>query len=129
MLSVGRGQWRRTPTIGLCQKELISVRFNPEEWKKEEKKLFGKPILRKAEIERKFAEAVILECSAQNSAWGFGDVDAYDYEGYKRNKRYFLLRDYIEVPENNLTNILIKGGYKSNSYRRYSPLQPCIQMV
>lgn len=70
------------------------------------KRLFGKQILRKAEVEDKFRQAVILECGSQNSAWGFGDVDAYDYEGYERNKRYFLLRDYIEVPGNNLAHTL-----------------------
>ncbi len=67
--------------------------------------LFGKPVLKKIEIEERFSEAVILECGEKYSAWGFGAVDLNDYEGYKRNRRYFLLRDYLEVPENNLMNI------------------------
>lgn len=71
------------------------------------KSLFGKPILRKAEIEEQFKKAVVLECAAKHSAWGFGDVDAYAYEGYERNVRYLLLRDYLEVPENNLKHIFV----------------------
>ena len=70
------------------------------------KSLFGKPILDKAGITGQFEEAVIIECSSKHSAWGFGDVDIYDYEGYERNRRYLLLRDYIEVPENNLRHVL-----------------------
>ncbi len=72
------------------------------------KYLFGKPILTREQVEQRLEKAVILECAAKNSAWGFGDVDAYDYEGYERNKRYFLLRDYTEVPENNLVNLCMK---------------------
>ena len=70
------------------------------------KTLFGRPIMDKEEIGRRFKEAFIIECSSKHSAWGFGDVDLYDYEGYERNKRYLLLRDYVEVPENNLNYIL-----------------------
>lgn len=70
--------------------------------------LFGKPILTREQVDQRFEKAIILECAAKNSAWGFGDVDVYDYEGYKRNKRYFLLRDYTEVPENNLEHLCMK---------------------
>lgn len=70
------------------------------------KGLFGRSILKKEEVEEQFHEAVIVECASKHSAWGFGGVDAYDYEGYERNKRYFLLRDYIEVHGNNLVHIL-----------------------
>ena len=71
----------------------------------ERRKLFGKPVLERAEIEQRYKEAVILEGAAKRSSWGFGEVDAYDYEGYLRNKRYFLLKDYIETPENNLMHV------------------------
>ncbi|MCM1235553.1 MAG: hypothetical protein NC489_36100, partial [Ruminococcus flavefaciens] len=70
------------------------------------KYLFGKPILKKEKIGELLKEAVIIECSEKYSAWGFGDIDQYDYEGYRRNKQYLLLRDYIEVPENNLIHLL-----------------------
>ena len=70
------------------------------------KSLFGKPILPQTEITERFKSAVIIECGSKHSAWGFKDVDMYDYEGCERNRRYLLLRDYIEVPENNLTHVL-----------------------
>lgn len=70
------------------------------------KRLLGRPIMRKTEIERQYKYAIILECSSKHSAWGFGDVDDYAYKGYRRNERYILLRDYIEVPENNLKHVL-----------------------
>ena len=69
------------------------------------KSLFGKPILPQTEITERFKSAVIIECGSKHSAWGFKDVDMYDYEGYERNRRYLLLRDYVEVPENNLKHI------------------------
>lgn len=82
---------------------------------REERQLFGKPVLRKIEIIDRFAEAVFIECHSQYSAWGFGGADYYDYEGYRRNERFFLLRDYIEVTGNNLQyalqgkNVLLIG--------------------
>ena len=82
--------------------------FQSDQPQKGRKSLFGKPILKKTEVRERFREAVTIECGTKHSAWGFGDVDIYDYEGYERNKRYFLLRDYIEVPQNNLRHIL--GG-------------------
>ena len=72
----------------------------------EEKRLFGKLVLNKIEILRRFAHAVFIECDSRHSAWGFGGVDSYDCEGFKRNNRYFLLNDYIEERENSLRNIL-----------------------
>lgn len=69
------------------------------------KSLFGVPILKRREVRDRFDEAITLECGSKHSAWGFGEVDIYAYEGYRRNVRYLLLRDYLEVPENNLANI------------------------
>lgn len=68
--------------------------------------LFGIPILKREEVINRFTQAVILECGSKHSAWGFGEVDAYAYEGYQRNVSYLLLRDYLDVPENNLSHIL-----------------------
>lgn len=72
----------------------------------ERKALFGKPVMAKKDIAIQFPKAVLIECSAKHSAWGFGEVDRYDYEGYERNKRYFLLRDYLEVSGSNLVHIM-----------------------
>ncbi|MDE7177499.1 MAG: hypothetical protein K2O59_06745 [Lachnospiraceae bacterium] len=79
--------------------------FQTEKKSNGRKSLFGKPILRKAEVEEQYKQAVLLEGASKHSAWGFGDVNLYAYGGYERNVRYLLLRDYLEVPENNLMNI------------------------
>lgn len=80
--------------------------FLEKEGKREGRRLFGKPVLEKVEIADRFADAVFIEYHSQYSAWGFGEVDRYDYEGYRRNDRYFLLRDYIEVTEHYLQHVL-----------------------
>lgn len=79
--------------------------FQSDKKNENRKYLFGKPILKRKQID-KIMDAVIIECSFKHSAWGVGNVDDYSYEGYERNKRYFLLKDYIEVPENSISEIL-----------------------
>ena len=69
------------------------------------RRMFGIPVLNKTKIGDFFREAVIIECASKHSAWGFGDVDDYDYEGYERNRGYFLIRDYVEIPANNLMHV------------------------
>lgn len=68
--------------------------------------LFGKKIMSSLEARAAYKEVIFIDCKAQNSAWGFGGVDFYDYIGYGRNERFVLLRDYFEIPENNLMNLL-----------------------
>lgn len=68
--------------------------------------LLGKPVLPLNQIRERYRDPIFINVAAKYSAWGFGDVDFYDYIGYKRNKKYFLLRDYTEIPENNLIHIL-----------------------
>lgn len=53
-----------------------------------------------------YKHPVFIECSEKGSAWGMGEVDYYDYIGYRRNERYILLRDYAEIPDNGLSNAL-----------------------
>lgn len=93
--------WLLTNNIEVCA-------FQSERDGNGRKSLFGRPVKKRAEIKEQFKEAIIIDCSAQHSSWGFGEVDTYDYEGYERNKRYFLLRDYIEIPENNLMRVFKK---------------------
>lgn len=69
-------------------------------------RLFGKRILGFHEAICVYHNPVFIDCHSKHSAWGMGDVDYYDYLGYKRDERYILLRDYIEVPGNNLLNAL-----------------------
>lgn len=71
-----------------------------------EYRLFGKKILSEIEIKSKTKRPIFIECDAKNSAWGFGKVDKYDYEGYRRNQQYFLLKDYTDIPIGSLKNVL-----------------------
>lgn len=67
-------------------------------------RLFGKEIISLSEAVCVYKNAVFIDCASKHSAWGLGSVDYFDYIGYRRNERYIMLRDYIEVPGNNLLN-------------------------
>lgn len=66
--------------------------------------LFGKKILHIIEVMRKYQNPIFVDCGMKHSAWGLGQVDYFDYIGYRRNESFFMLGDYTEVPENNLLN-------------------------
>ena len=74
--------------------------------KEQSHRLFGKRIMSVREARNTYDNLVFVECTSQNSAWGFGQVDYYDYIGYRRNQNYFLLKDYIAVSSNGLINAL-----------------------
>lgn len=68
--------------------------------------MFGKEILTNLDARKKYTNCVFLECLNAHSAWGMGETDYYDYIGYKRNERFYLIRDYMDIPQNNLINVL-----------------------
>lgn len=70
------------------------------------KRIFGKPVFGRKQVEMKWKDIVFIESDQKNSAWGFGQTDMCNYLGYKRNKRFFLLRDYMEISSNGYENIL-----------------------
>lgn len=69
-------------------------------------KLFGKKILSRTTVMENFNDCIFIEPDSKNSAWGFGETDFYHYVGYERNKRFFLLRDYTEIPKNGMMSII-----------------------
>ncbi|MBD5523499.1 MAG: hypothetical protein HDR04_03600 [Lachnospiraceae bacterium] len=69
-------------------------------------RIVGKKVLSDREISKGTKHPVFLECCAENSAWGFGGVDGYGYRGYQRNRSFFLVKDYIDIPVGNLQNVL-----------------------
>lgn len=69
-------------------------------------RLFGKKVLSEGEVKKNTKCPIFLECCAENSAWGFGEVDKWDYYGYQRNCSYFLVKDYTDILVGNLRNIL-----------------------
>lgn len=70
------------------------------------RRMFGKRIIGLNEVMRIYTNPIFIEGASKHSAWGIGSVDYYDYIGYKRNKSFITLRDYVEIPENNLLNAL-----------------------
>lgn len=70
------------------------------------KRIFGKPVFGRKQVEMKWEDIVFIESGQKNSAWGFGQTDMCSYLGYRRNKRFFLLRDYMEISSNGYENIL-----------------------
>lgn len=76
------------------------------EWKSPHTTLLGKKIINVSEAlcgQEKFA---FINCHDKNSALGEEEEDFFDYYGYTRNKEYFLIQDYTNIPHSNLIHIL-----------------------
>lgn len=68
------------------------------------RKLFGKNIINKIEVLKQNVD-ILIEGSYKYSAWGFGGGDEWHYLGYLRNRRFFLLGDYVRNTNSGLINI------------------------
>ena len=68
--------------------------------------MFGKRIQSSLAARKIYRNAVFLDCTSRHSTLGLSGVNKYDYMGYKRNERYFVIRDYIEIPENGIKNAM-----------------------
>ena len=80
--------------------------FISETEEKTERTIFGKKVLNRIEAVRSFSEIVFVEAESRNSIWGVGGTDFYHYIGYKRNDGFFILRDYMEIFNDGLRNII-----------------------
>lgn len=80
--------------------------FMDESYSKQMQKLFGKKILSSSDIRINYRSPVFIECNSEHSSWGLGGVDYWDYAGYERNRKYFLIRDYINICSSGLINVL-----------------------
>lgn len=60
-------------------------------------KIFGKPVLNEIDAMNIYENPIFIDCISQNSAWGGGRIEYYDYLGYERNKQYFVLKDYVHI--------------------------------
>ncbi len=68
--------------------------------------LFGKKIITPLEMKKRSGSIVMLDCCCKYSAWGTDAIDYYDYLGCYRNKDLFAVRDYLEIPHDNLKTVL-----------------------
>lgn len=103
---IGTGIYSLNAYDLLTEKKIDILFFMSEDQRDWGRRLFGKKILSKKEIIYITKKPIFIECCSENSAWGFGEVDRYDYEGYRRNEQYFCLKDYIEISIGKLPNAL-----------------------
>lgn len=66
----------------------------------------GKELLCFEEICKKYTNISLIDCNSKFSAWGPGDLDYYDYMGYRRNVNYFCLKDYIDLSYGDMKYLL-----------------------
>ncbi len=92
----------------LMENEIEISAFADSRFEGKNRKIFGKKIMSGLEVRKTYDMPVFIDCTNKNSAWGLGidGVDYYDYLGYRRNKNYILIKDYIDISCNNLINVL-----------------------
>lgn len=73
----------------------------------EGKELFGKNVITRINAVETWPEIIFIQPDKKYSAWGFGETNLYHGLGYKRNKRFYLIRDYIELGQNGLRNLIL----------------------
>ena len=72
-----------------------------------ERKLFGRPVYSIVEAVAKYGNSIVItDNHHENSAWGMGRTDYFEYLGYRRNEGYILLRDYTKISGNSLRTAL-----------------------
>lgn len=75
-------------------------------------KIFGKTVLSEIDVMNNYETPIFIDCISQNSAWGGGEIEYYDYLGYERNRQYIFLKDYVEIEG----NCLIKSVSASKAF-------------
>lgn len=68
--------------------------------------LLGKRVTAIAETLHDGEDVVFIEVYGKDSAWGNSYVELFDYYGYERNERFFLINDYTDVSCSNLVHVL-----------------------
>lgn len=73
---------------------------------KKKHRMFGKSILNEFDVIKNYKHPIFIDCISQNSAWGIGKVNYFNYIGYERNKQYIVLKDYVQVTGNCLVKAI-----------------------
>ncbi len=74
--------------------------------KKTRSRLLGKAVMDVDEAVKCLGKPVFVECHGRNGALGGEDTEYFDYRGYERNKQFFMIRDYTDIPVSNLVHAL-----------------------
>ena len=73
---------------------------------KQKETLLGKPVMNITEAMRCFRDPVFLNYNDMRGALGEEWTEYFDYRDYERNRRYFLVKDYTDIPNSNLIHVL-----------------------
>lgn len=68
--------------------------------------LLGKPVMSITETMQCLQNPIFFNCKDTHGALGETWTEYFDYRGYERNKQYFLIRDYTDIPSSNLIHVL-----------------------
>ncbi|MBD5449607.1 MAG: hypothetical protein HDR28_05535 [Lachnospiraceae bacterium] len=68
--------------------------------------LLGKSVIGVTDAIQCLQNPVFLNCKDTHGALGEEWTEYFDYRGYERNKQYFLIRDYMDIPTSNLVHVL-----------------------
>lgn len=98
----------------LCKYDVEIEGFAVKE-KGQQEALLGKKVMSIAEAMCYLNSPVFLNCKDTKGALGGEWTEYFAYRGYERNRHFFLIKDYIEIPNSNLIhvfrnkNILLTG--------------------
>lgn len=70
------------------------------------KEIFGKTVVTRIHAAEMWPNIIFVQPDKKYSAWGFGETNLYHSLGYKRNRQFFLIQDYIELPDTGIKNVL-----------------------
>ena len=74
--------------------------------KKRDEIRLGKKVTSIEKVMRSFKRPVFLDYTGVRGALGDRWEEYFDYRGYERNKQFFLVRDYTDIPTSNLVHVL-----------------------
>lgn len=72
------------------------------------KRLLGKDVMGISDVMSRFSSPIFINCKDKHGALGEELTEYFDYCGYERNRQYFLLKDYTDIPTGNLVHVLHK---------------------
>ncbi len=70
------------------------------------KRLLGKEVMGIPDATCRFSSPIFINCKDKHGALGEELTEYFDYCGYERNRQYFLLKDYTDIPVGNLVHVL-----------------------
>lgn len=80
--------------------------FISEDAEEHGKQLFGKKIIKGIEARNSEEQLIFIDVNFRYSAWGSGGTDLFHYWGFRRNRGYFLLKDFTDIPGKGFVNVL-----------------------